>query len=70
LTLALLPALPLLTVFGALAVLPAPAELVGVLAPAVLELEALLVFAVLPSPYLLSSSVTNGFVVLEEEFNP
>ena len=59
--LALLPALPLLTAFGALA---------EVLAPEVLELEALLVFAVLPSPYLLSSSATMGLIVLEEEFRP
>lgn len=69
-TLALLPALPLLTALEALDVLLAPVVLVGVLAPAVLELEALLVFAVLPSPYLLSSSATIGLVVLEVEFRP
>ena len=57
----MLPALPLLTVLGALTEL-----LLAVLefAP---ELE---VFAVLPSPYLLSSSVTMGLVVLEVEFRP
>ena len=61
LTLALLPVFPLLTALGALAVLPAPA---------VLELAALLVPAALPSPYLLSSSATIGFVVLEKGFKP
>jgi hypothetical protein len=63
LTLALLPALPLLT---ALAVMLEPATP----ASAALELEALLVLAVLPSPYLLSSSATIGLVELEDEFRP
>ena len=57
LTLALLPALPLLMALGALAV---PLLAVFEFAP---ELEEL---AALPSPYLLSSNVTNGFVVLLE----
>ena len=59
--LALLPPLPLLTALGALTVLLAP----DVPAPAVLELVAPLVLALLPSPYLLSSSATIGFVVPE-----
>jgi len=61
LTLAPLPALPLLKMLPPLAGLPLEAN------PEVPELEAL---PVLPSPYLLSSSATVGSVVFVEEFSP